>query len=409
MKKLKNKNSIIVDEFIAFFIISILFIIISYCIMNTRYLKYTRLMNNTISEIVANVKEKYPDVSEEKIISDLKEDNYNIDENNFLNKYGYIDDIVYLNSLRQEFKKSNITYLATEILFILIIFTIVIVYILKENKKIQDINDYLKKVNDGKYELAITENSNDELSKLRNEIYKTTVLFRETAESSKKESKELSDSLADISHQLKTPLTSIRIMIDNIEENPDMDENTRKDFIKTISRQVDWMSSLVISLLKLSRFDAGMITMNDNEIYCRNLLENVIQNLSILIEIKNINISLKVPENAKFIADYNWQLEALTNIVKNAIEHSNENSKINIDVEDSSVFIKIIIQDNGEGINKADIKHIFERFYKAKNSSENSIGIGLALAKKIIENDNGYISVKSQEGKGTEFIVKYLK
>src|SRR5574344_537968 len=238
MKKLKNKNSIIVDAFIAFFI------------MNTRYLKYTRLMNNTISEIVANVKEKYPDVSEEKIISDLKEDNSNIHENNFLNKYGYIYDIVYLNSLRQEFKKSNIIYLVTEILFVLIIFTIVIVYILKENKKIQDINDYLKKVNDGKYELAITENSNDELSKLRNEIYKTTVLLREAAENSKKESKELSDSLADISHQLKTPLTSIRIMIDNIEDNPDVDENTREEFVKTISRQVDWMSSLVISLLK---------------------------------------------------------------------------------------------------------------------------------------------------------------
>lgn len=409
MKKLKNTNSSIVEAFIVFFIISILFIIISYFIINARYSNYTKLMNNTISVIVSNVKEKYPDVSEEKIISELKEDNSNIDKNNFLNKYGYEDDIVYLNSLRQEFKKSNVLYLVTEILFVLIIFTIVIVYILKENKKIQDINDYLKKVNDGKYELAITENSNDELSKLRNEIYKTTVLLREAAENSKKESKELSDSLADISHQLKTPLTSMRIMIDNIEDNPDMDENTREEFVKTIGRQIDWMSSLVISLLKLSRFDAGMITMNDNEIECRKLLENVIQNLSILIEIKNVNINLKVPKNAKFTADYNWQLESLTNIVKNAIEHSQENSKINILVEDSSVFLKIMIQDNGEGINKTDIKHIFERFYKARNSSENSIGIGLALAKTIIEKDNGYITVKSELNKGTEFTIKYLK
>ena len=409
MKKLKNTNSSIVEAFIVFFIISILFIIISYFIINARYSNYTKLMNNTTSVIVSNVKEKYPDVSEEKIISELKEDNSNIDKNNFLNKYGYEDDIVYLNSLRQEFKKSNVLYLVTEILFVLIIFTIVIVYILKENKKIQDINDYLKKVNDGKYELAITENSNDELSKLRNEIYKTTVLLREAAENSKKESKELSDSLADISHQLKTPLTSMRIMIDNIEDNPDMDENTREEFVKTIGRQIDWMSSLVISLLKLSRFDAGMITMNDNEIECRKLLENVIQNLSILIEIKNVNINLKVPKNAKFTADYNWQLESLTNIVKNAIEHSQENSKINILVEDSSVFLKIMIQDNGEGINKTDIKHIFERFYKARNSSENSIGIGLALAKTIIEKDNGYITVKSELNKGTEFTIKYLK
>ena len=188
-----------------------------------------------------------------------------------------------------------------------------------------------------------------------------------------------------------------------------MDNHTKAEFIQEISKQIDWISSLIISLLKLAKFDAGSIVMNDTEINIKKLIDNVLENLGIMLELKNIRVEEKIDDNVIIKADYKWQLEAITNIVKNAIEHSKENSCIHIEVENNSIFVKIKIIDEGEGIEKEDLKHIFERFYKAKKSSESSIGIGLSLAKTIIEKENGYISAKSKIGKGTEFEIKYLK
>ena len=282
-------------------------------------------------------------------------------------------------------------------------------YILVQEKKFKEINDYLKELNNRNYTLKIEDNGEGEFSKLRNELYKTTVLLKEAAENSEKEKEQLSNSLADISHQIKTPLTSIRILLDNLEDNPDMEPEVRKDFIREISKQIDWISSLVISLLKMAKFDAGTIKMENSEINVKKLINNVLDNLSILIEIKDIEVITDIDEKAKFIGDYKWQLEAITNIVKNAIEHSMQNSKIYITVQDTSMFLKIKVADEGKGISKKDMKHIFERFYKSKDSQDGNVGIGLPLAKTIIEQNNGYVKVDSELGKGTTFEIKYMK
>ena len=149
--------------------------------------------------------------------------------------------------------------------------------------------------------------------------------------------------------------------------------------------------------------------MRDEEINVKKLIQNIISNLAILIDIKDIKIEENISEQITLFADYNWQLEALTNIIKNCIEHSFDGGKIKIEAESNSVFTKIIIADEGEGIEKKDLNRIFERFYKSAKSSENSIGIGLALAKTIIEKERGYIKVESEVGKGTKFEIKYLK
>ena len=198
-------------------------------------------------------------------------------------------------------------------------------------------------------------------------------------------------------------------MLDNINDNPDMSEDVRNDFILEISKQVDWISSLVISLLKIAKFDAGTIKMENEKIDAQKLISDVIDSLAILIEVKEIKIETNIDKNSTFIADYKWQKEALINILKNSIEHSPQGSKILITVENNSVFLKIKIQDYGYGIDKKDLKHIFERFYKAKNSSEDSIGIGLSLSKAIIEKNNGYIKVDSELEKGSTFEIKYMK
>lgn len=401
---MKEKNKILIFGLCYIIIAIFVFLMLS----QIQYEKYTNQMNIVIAEIVDKIVEKYPDVEEEEIIKILNGTEQS-QKKYILEKYGYTQNTVAI----EEISKERSSFIKIDIAIIIaggIAVTIVLLsYNKKREEKISDINSYIGKVNRGNYELKIEENGEDELTKLRNELYKTTVLLRETAENSEKEKTNLSNSLTDISHQLKTPLTSIRIMIDNIQNNPDMDEKTRNEFIEDISKQIDWISSLVISLLKLAKFDAGSIVMRDEEINVKKLIQNIISNLAILIDIKDIKIEENISEQITLFADYNWQIEALTNIIKNCVEHSFDGGKIKIEAESNSVFTKIIITDEGEGIEKKDLNRIFERFYKSAKSSENSIGIGLALAKTIIEKERGYIKVESEVGKGTKFEIKYLK
>ncbi len=379
-----------------------------FIVLTIQYKNYEKIVNLTISNLIDEIMEKYPETDEQELIRIINSENQE-QKDEVLSKYGYTNNISYIKELENSMNTSIRINIAIIVLLGVIAIIVALIYTNKRDKNLRSINKYLDKVNNGNYELKIEDNGEDEISRLRNELYKTTILLRESAENSEKEKTNLSNSLADISHQLKTPLTSIRIMLDNIEENPNMDEKTRNEFIEEISRQIDWISSLVISLLKLAKFDAGAIIMQDTQINVKKLIDNVINNLAIMIDIKNIKIEEKIDEDVILRADYNWQLEALTNIIKNCIEHSKEDSSIKIEVENNSIFVKIKITDEGEGIAKEDISHIFERFYKSKQASENSIGIGLSLAKTIIEKENGYIKVDSELGKGTTFEIKYLK
>ncbi len=198
-------------------------------------------------------------------------------------------------------------------------------------------------------------------------------------------------------------------MIDNIKENPEMDNQTKQKFIFEISRQIEWVNWLVISMLKLSKLDADVVKFYKENINVKQLINEIIKNLEIPIEIKNQNIVVIGNEDVSFEGDYKWQQEAITNVIKNCIEHNKNNGNIFVTYEENSLFTKISIKDEGEGISKEEIRHIFERFYKGKNSSENSVGIGLALAKSIIEKNRGMVSCKSEVGIGTEFIIKYSK
>lgn len=266
-------------------------------------------------------------------------------------------------------------------------------------------------------------------------------MLKEQAENSKNDKISLKKSLEDISHQLKTPLTSITIMLDNILDNPNMDLKTRNEFIKDIQREIANINFFVQTLLKLSKFDADTITFKDKQEKIRDIVEEAIKNVSTLCDLKNMEIVIN-SESCEFIepstknqlnelvekgtevkpqqnpqqfksptviCDLKWQVEAITNILKNSVEHSKENSKIYIKYDENNMYSEIVIKDNGIGIDKHDIKHIFERFYKGKNSSKDSVGIGLALAKTIIEKDDGYITVDSEQGKGTTFCIRYLK
>lgn len=278
-----------------------------------------------------------------------------------------------------------------------------------EERKIKQLVTYLQGLKDRTYDLKLDENSEDELSFLSNEIYKITVLLKEAAENNRLHRQNLETALADISHQLRTPLTSLQVTLDNLYDDPDMPLSVRQDFLRSSSRQVESMSSLVMTLLNLAKFDNGSIKLHSQPVQAGELLKEVRQSLEVLSELQGVTVSLTGDLDATVNFDRRWQREALTNIVKNCIEHSLNGGRVEIAVEDCPLYSRFVIKDNGEGIASEDLHHIFERFYKAKNSASDSVGIGLAFAKAVIEADNGQISVKSRLGDGTTFDIKYFK
>ena len=411
MKIFENKN-------IKYLILPMIILTITASIAITiqtikQYKAVTITLNEKIAEIIGKISESNPEIDSREIIEILNltknTEQYEKGQTE-LSKYGIeIDKINSIKLIENQMKTNLKLNILIIVLFSILWMTIIVLYLRKRDKKIKQITNYINQIKNKKYDLNIEENTEDELSNLKNELYKITIMLKEESEISKKDKENLKMSVEDISHQLKTPLTSITIMLDNLKDNPNMEENTKQKFIFEISKQVEWINWLVISMLKLSKLDANVVQFYDEKINLKKFIGEIIKNLEIPIEVKNQKIIIDGNENVSFIGDYKWQQEAITNIIKNCIEHNANNGTIYINYEENSLFTKITIRDEGEGIPKEDLKHIFERFYKGKNSSENSVGIGLALAKNIIEKNNGMINCKSELDKGTEFVIKYMK
>ena len=402
---MKNSNF---NRYIIISLIASILIIVSYSIIHLlEYRVYVNNYNNTINSIVSTVKDKYPDITDSEIISILNSDTK--ETNNIFNEYGIDlnkESVILIN------ERSKTLFLIVNIAFIFIIlvitFLIYRMYINKMNNDIKEILKLIEEINKKNYDLNINSVDEGELSLLKDEIYKTTIMLKEDAENSKEDKINLKKSLEDISHQLKTPLTSIMILLDNIIDDPDMDENTRNEFIIDIRRNIININFLVQAILKLSKLDANTVDFMKEENDLKTIVKKSIKNVSTLCDLRNINIDLNVNKNAQILCDAKWQIEAITNIIKNAVDHSDDNSKVIINIDDNSVYSMIEIIDYGNGISKEDMKHIFERFYRGKNATSDSIGIGLALAKTIIEEDKGTITVDSNKSE-TKFTIKYYK
>ena len=401
------KNKIELKKTLKIVFLFILILISLFEVVNLfEYRKYTHEYNQKIESVISNVIEKYPNADEDELVEILSD--YSKESSNILEKYG-IDlkkDSAILKN-QKYFAYFNVAQLIVILVLSTGIIVIFIMYNYNKNKKLDEITSYIEKINNGNYRLDIDDNTEDELSILKNEVYKTTVMLREIAQNSQKDKANLKDALSDISHQLKTPLTSMNIMIDNILDDPNMDKNMRTEFLKDIKKEVFNISFLVNSLLKLSKLDADSVQFINKLENIEDILKKSVENVAAICDLKNIKIEVYGKENCNINCDLRWQVEAITNILKNCAEHSPIGSSIEISYLKNKLYTQINIQDHGIGIDKEDLPHIFERFYKGKNSLEDSVGIGLALSKSIIEKDNGYVNVESQVGRGTKFTIKY--
>lgn len=386
----------------------VLFLLFFCGLLQYQYQSYTQNFNKKIGEILGVVMEQYPQVSSRDMIDILNGKTEGNEE--LLRKYGMDSK---KDSLILENDKKFRTFVLIDGGLILLFFGICIGLIFRNQygreRKIEEITAYLEEINRGNYKLDIADNSEENWSILKNELYKTTVMLKEAAENSEQDKIQLKDSLSDISHQIKTPLTSMIILLDAILDDKDMEEQTRNQFLHDMKREITGIKFLVEALLKLSKLDSNTVKFTRRPVKIEDILTEAVKNVEILGELKNISIRLSGDTKQKVECDVKWQTEAITNILKNCIEHSEENGEIRITHTENFLYTEVAIEDFGRGIAVEDLPHIFERFYKGKASGKDSVGIGLALAKAIIEKDNGYILADSKPGEGTKFRVRYFR
>lgn len=397
---MKNKT---IKKYILSLIILLIFNVSLIFILNRyEYKMYTKNYNDKINSIISNIKNRYPNIEESDIIEIINSEQ---DSEDILSKYG-IDSITKNDKVNNRIRIISLIIIITFDSLIILIFYL---YDKNKSKKIKEITKMISKINNRQFDIDINDFNEGELSILKNEISKTTIMLRQVADNSVKDKLNLKDSLGDISHQLKTPLTSITIMIDNILDSPDMNEKTRKKFLINIKREILNINFLVMSLLKLSKFDANVVKFNKESVYLKDIITESIKNVSMIKELKNITIKVSGDDDIKLLCDFKWQVESITNILKNSIEHTSEYGTVEVNYSENKLYTRILIKDNGKGIDSGDLPHIFDRFYKGENGSDDSFGIGLSLSKTIIEKEGGSITVKSTPNIGIIFTIKYLK
>ena len=404
---LKNKE---VRKLICLELI-ILFIGILLVSINNR-----RLINSYKEEIIDNnayiintLIEKYPE-DEDLIVDALINHDIGIEQSReILEKYGLddIDSVDYLShniEIKNNYIKQSIINMSV---IIVIMFTIFIIFIRKIYKKIGDLSKYTNEILNNRYNMDIREYEEGDISNLKNDLYKMTIKLKEQNEISKKDKQYLEDTLSDISHQLKTPLTSMYV-INEVLYDSEINDDKRKELLIKNKSQLERIEWLITSLLKMSRIDSGMETLKIEDVKVIDIIDKALEPIRIPLELKEINLVIEGNKEILAKLDANWTAEAILNIVKNACEHTPKKGMIKITLEDNPIYTGISIADTGSGIKEEDINHIFERFYKGSNSKD-SIGIGLNMSKKIINLEHGDIMVESVLNKGTTFKIKFYK
>ena len=291
--------------------------------------------------------------------------------------------------------------------FTSILMVIFFFFTYRRYQNIRQLSDYLVAVYTGNQPLDIRDNVEGELSILKNDIYKVTHILKEQKEQLKQDKQYLEELLSNISHQLKTPLTSMFMMTDLLKDQK-VPQDKQEEFLENIINQLKRMEWLVSSLLKLSRMDAGTITFQKNQVYVNDIVKKALEPLQIPMELKHQTVKITGAKSVAIIGDFEWTVEAFSNVLKNCMEHTAMDGTIWIKMKETPLHTEVIIEDNGNGVDPDDIPYLFDRFYKGKNATASSVGIGLALTKTILQSQNAEITVE-RKNRGTRFNITFYK
>ena len=405
MGKHVERKRLIIATVCCIVVCVIAVVIMSY----TQYMSYTKEYNLKINAICNEIKKQYPNVSSDELMSIVNSDSES--QENFFRKYGidlYKDSVILNNNTY--YRRYLIINIATVVTIALCIFAYLYSVNRKREQVISSISQYIVDINKGNYQFDMETSAEGEFSILESEVYKTTIMLKEAADNSRLDKERLKDSLSDISHQLKTPLTSLIINLENL-ESADINEQSRERLIGNAKRDTNRISQMVQQLLTLSKLDANVIEFKKEKGVLSYIVHEAMDNVEALADLMEIAVveDNTKDSNANITCDIYWEIQAITNILKNAIEHAK--STVTISYLNCELYKEIIIQNDGEPISEIDRKNIFERFYSGEKTTKDSVGIGLSLANAVVKNDGGYIVVESDEEKtdgGVKFIVRYV-
>ena len=386
-------------------------LVLCFCvtIANLNIIKHKVVENN--QAILGEVLTEHPELEDDIVdIITQSRSKENINSGaEILQKYNYDNSISISNepiiseSLGNIFALNLAFVVFTFIAFIILAFF----YFRQIYRDIKDMTDYVYHNSEGRYYDMKDKNQEGQIGLLKVELMKMTTILKEKVNLLQNEKIFLNNTISDISHQLKTPMTSLIILNDLM--YGDLDKEKRIEFLDKTSSQLSRMEWLIKSMLKLAKVEAKVIEFKTEKVNIDELIRKSISPMIIPMELKNISISIDGKEDASYTGDIEWSTEATTNIIKNCVEHTPDDGQIEISYEENPIYSEIVIKDNGEGIDKKDLPNIFRRFYKGKNSKSDSVGIGLAMAKSIVESQNGTIYVKSEKGVGSEFHIIFHK
>ncbi|MHB8065375.1 MAG: sensor histidine kinase [Ruminiclostridium sp.] len=329
-----------------------------------------------------------------------------------LEKYSYDESLgVAKNSFIQDYVE--LAYFKIQIvliLFSIILITFVLVTLYRIFKKIRRLSVSAEAVIEGQYRPCDGDKEEGDIGFLTYQFNTMTERLGENVQALNNEKLFLKKLITDISHQLKTPLASLIMFNDILENDKNISDEDKNTFILESKNQLDRMEWLIKNMLKMARLEAGVVDFEKKEALVADTLQRSINALKLTASEKEIAIKIAGDNSIKVKHDLSWTTEAFSNIIKNCIEHSEKGSEINISLEENSVFVQVVISDNGAGIPKEELPKIFDRFYKGPYSaSPTNIGIGLYITKTIIEGQDGSVYVFSQVGQGTKFIVRLMK
>ncbi len=373
-------------------------------------------INNTIVDqnaaLVGHVLKQEPRLENEIIryITQGPQENEIVEGKRILEQYGYkenmpVEDQPALSGTSFPLKASTLVLLFAAPLLLLLLWEYRNIF-----NKIRRIAAAAAQVVERQFNNPLPEDAEGDFGSLGRSFNAMADRLNNSLERLKHEKTFLRNLLSDISHQLKTPLASLIVFNDNLLNDSNMKEEMKTAFLERSRLQLERMEWLIVSLLKMARVEAGTIEFRNKEIRLRELIRMAVQSLRAISEKKSQKISISGGEEMVIQADEEWLAEAFMNVIKNALEHTPNDGEIRIVLEQNSIFNKVMIQDQGEGIPPEDLPHIFKRFYRGRSASKpQSVGIGLSLAKSIIEGQGGMISVSSKAGEGTEFSISFLK
>ena len=359
---------------------------------------YRQLSFQHISNLCQTIIESYPE-AEEEVLSSLKEYSGGANQGEkgeeFLLKYGYR-----ISDFDGGFQSGFIWLIFVVFLFIAGSFIIYSWYIERYNqRRIEELTNYLECVNVGKFD-RIIQSKEDAFSHLEDEIYKTVTTLRQTKDTAVKTKENYADNLANIAHQIKSKITTLSLALQLSKKS---DSAT---YIQQMESQLESLSWLEEALLTLSKIDAGVLQLECSKVDIYTALTLATENLNELLVEGAVTVEIPDKGCIEIEGDMEWTMEAFINVIKNCIEHSAPGSVIHCDYSANPLYTEILIWDEGKGFKEEDIPHLFERFYKGKETSEKGIGIGLSLARSIFEMQNGNITARNTPEGGACFEIR---